>query len=118
MALKDWLRGRVKFGLYRSKEWPKVRNEHLLKNPQCAACGSFKSLEVHHIEPFHERPDLELNPDNLITLCEKRLFGVNCHLFFGHLGNWKLKNRRVRTLVSAFKNSLQASGINLDTTEK
>ena len=60
--------------------WSKVRAEHLKKYPKCAACGTEKGLEVHHIKPFHEFPELELEPTNLITLCNK-----SCHLYFGHL---------------------------------
>jgi hypothetical protein len=47
---------------------------------------------VHHRLPFHERPDLELSPDNLMTLCEAGKYGINCHLLVGHLGNWRRWN--------------------------
>jgi hypothetical protein len=40
--------------------------------------------------PFHIRPNLELDPSNLITLCRGH------HLYVGHNGNWKLWNPRVR----------------------
>jgi len=70
----------------RSAHWPKTRAEHLAKNPTCAACGTDQKLTVHHIKPFHINPELELDPNNLITLCE----GVmNCHLRMGHLGNFR-----------------------------
>lgn len=71
----------------RAVGWPKVRAEHLKKNPVCAACGSEKGLEVHHIKPFHQFPELELDPENLITLCNK-----SCHLYFGHLKYFKSWN--------------------------
>jgi len=49
-------------------------------------------VEVHHILPFHIHPEKELDPSNLITLCEKKDNGVNCHLLFGHLGSFKSLN--------------------------
>jgi hypothetical protein len=54
-----------------------------------------KKLEVHHIKPFHLHPELELEPKNLITLCENKSDGVNCHLLFGHLGSFRSFNVRV-----------------------
>jgi len=70
----------------RSSQWRKVRNLHLLENPVCAICGSPENLTVHHIRSFSENPELELCPDNLITLCENR--NLNCHFVFGHHMRW------------------------------
>ena len=78
----------------RSKMWKKVREEHLRKNPECAVCGRKENLVPHHVVPVHEDPSLELDPENLITLCEGPAF--NCHLFFGHLRNWSSSNPTVR----------------------
>ena len=74
----------------RSPEWPRVRAEHLKENPVCVACGGTESPEVHHIQPFHEYPELELEPTNLVTLCEKD--GHDCHFRFGHNLNWRNTN--------------------------
>lgn len=74
----------------RAVGWSKVRAEHLKNNPICAACGSDTGLEVHHIKPFHEFPELELDPNNLITLCNK-----SCHLYFGHLKYFQSWNPNV-----------------------
>jgi len=74
----------------RSYKWSKVRKNHLKKQPTCAACGGSKKLEVHHITPVHVNPELELEPDNLITLCADP-----CHIMFGHLKNWKSWNSDV-----------------------
>jgi 5-methylcytosine-specific restriction endonuclease McrA len=82
-------------GSKRSGKWPKVRAEHLKNNPTCAVCGGNKHLEVHHKKPFHLNRDLELDPSNLITLCENQNDGVNCHLLFGHLGSFKSFNENV-----------------------
>ena len=76
----------------RSSKWSAVRKEHLKKQPCCAACGKTSKLEVHHIRPVHKFPELELDPDNLITLCADP-----CHIIFGHLKNWKSWNLEVAT---------------------
>lgn len=73
----------------RSPHWRVVRHQHLASQPACAACGGTTNLEVHHIQPFHLRPDLELQFDNLITLCESKKGGLNCHLALGHMGNYR-----------------------------
>lgn len=39
---------------------------------------------------MHVNPDKELDPDNLITLCDNP-----CHFVFGHLLNYKSWNRDV-----------------------
>ena len=88
----DVARGKIPADARRSGEWPKARSAHLADYPACAVCGERQKLEVHHIRPFHLHPDLELDPANFITLCEDDDDGVNCHLFFGHLGNFKSFN--------------------------
>jgi 5-methylcytosine-specific restriction protein A len=76
----------------RSPKWPSCRKRHLLTQPSCQACGNTKNVSVHHILPFHLRPDLELDPSNLLSLCED---GPNCHLTWGHLLDWKQYNPQV-----------------------
>jgi hypothetical protein len=66
----------------------------------CSVCDGKKKLEVHHKMPFHLHPALELDPGNLITLCENKADGVNCHLLFGHLGNFKSYNPQVNVDAS------------------
>lgn len=75
---------------YRSPKWTNLRKKHLEKNNVCAACGRDKKLEVHHIEPVHINPDRELDPTNLVTLCDNP-----CHFVFGHLMNYKSWNQEV-----------------------
>ena len=79
----------------RSSRWPTVRKKHVLKYNRCAACGGTTKLEVHHIKPFHLFPELELDPSNLLTLCDENKGGHSCHLLFGHLGNFKSYNTTV-----------------------
>lgn len=78
----------------RSPKWRSVRAEHLSMNKCCEACESTEKLEVHHIIPFNVDPDRELNPSNLITLCNY------CHLVLGHLRDYKIYNQFVG--LSAF----------------
>lgn len=59
-------------------------------------CGGTETLEVHHIQPFHINPALELDPENLITLCESGKNGIVCHRAFGHLGNYQSVNTEVK----------------------
>lgn len=94
--LIDAAQGKHPITAKRSGEWPRVRKEHLALHPVCEMCGGSEKLEVHHIRPFHLHPDLELSPDNLITLCEADRDGANCHLLFGHLGNFKSFNINVK----------------------
>jgi 5-methylcytosine-specific restriction endonuclease McrA len=77
----------------RSPGWKSVRREHLLANPRCIVCGSTRGVVPHHVVPFHVAPDRELDPSNLVTLCESPTF--NCHLFFGHLKRWDRHNPNV-----------------------
>lgn len=81
-----WLRRTVDdYG--RAGAWPRVRREHLEREPACAACGRSKDLEVHHIKPYHEHPERELDPTNLVTLCADP-----CHLVFGHLLDFRRRS--------------------------
>lgn len=87
---------------FRSPKWSNVRKQHLEKNPQCAACGKDKKLEVHHKVPVHINPDGELDPSNLITLCADP-----CHIVFGHLLDWKSWNIDVEIHSSVYLNCVK-----------
>ena len=78
-------------GKERSPEWSKVRDAHLLKEPTCQVCGGKTKLNVHHIRPFHLHPELELDPTNLITLCNGSKGTIACHIRLGHFDNFKDK---------------------------
>ena len=88
-------------GHERSSEWSRVAKEHRLREPACMACGyKGKKLQVHHIKPFHLHPQLELDPHNLITLCEAK--GREHHLLLGHLGAWESYNEHIHDDVKRF----------------
>lgn len=86
----------------RSKDWAKVRLEHLKTQPYCMACGTKSNLEVHHIIPVHVDPTKELDTNNLITLCDKY-----CHFIFGHLMNYKSWNPNVQSDCSVYLNKIE-----------
>lgn len=73
----------------RSPQWPGVRKRHLELFPACSGCGRLKQVQVHHVEPFHLKPELELDQNNLITLCPI------CHLSLGHLFSFRSWNADV-----------------------
>lgn len=84
-------------GTPRSPRWTKVRNEVIEERGFCACCKSKKNLNVHHKKPFHLFPELELEKNNLIVLC------ATCHLFLGHLKNFKSWNPDVDKDVEMFR---------------
>lgn len=88
-------------GESRSPKWPAVRAKFIKSHPVCEACGSKDELNVHHCKSFHEFPELELDPTNLITLCREHHFSV------GHLGNWKKTNALVREDAAILRNAVK-----------
>ena len=90
----------------RSGAWRRIRNEHLEKHGFCAICGSDENLTVHHIQSFSEHPELELCPDNLITLCENK--NLNCHFVFGHKMRWTNLNRELPETIRYMHSFLEA----------
>lgn len=104
--LTDVVTGKSKLAERRSSGWSTVRKAFLKENPCCAMCGGTKKLEVHHIVPFNVDPSKELEHSNLLTLCEAKKFGVSCHLFFGHLGNFRRSNDEVRKDCELWNNRL------------
>lgn len=90
----------------RSGKWRKVRKAHLKKYPRCAVCGSTKKIEVHHQIPFSIDPELELDELNLITLCENKRYGLNCHLLIGHLGSYRRFNPTVEVDAVTWKRKI------------
>lgn len=105
--IKEALQGKVPLGIQRSSRWRKVREVHLKNNPKCELCEGAKKLRVHHIKPFHTHPELELEPTNLITLCECLSYGINCHLLVGHLGNFRKVNHNSVADIAVWNSKLK-----------
>jgi 5-methylcytosine-specific restriction enzyme A len=92
----------ARLGIRRSPEWHKVEHLYLLDHSRCVCCEEHEAsapVQVHHIFPFHYaialgRPDLELDPRNLITLCESEngTEAQNHHLLIGHLDDFQSSN--------------------------
>jgi hypothetical protein len=92
----------------RSPHWASVRGHHLENNPACVACGRTERLQVHHIRPFHVFPELELDPANLMTLCEMFVndgddTNDNHHLHLGHGGDFRNTNEKVLDDVNDYR---------------
>jgi len=96
----------ARHGIRRSAAWPHAEKLHLQVQPKCVCCSPemrpHAGVQVHHIFPFHccialGRPDLELDPRNLVTLCEDEAGrpGENHHLLVGHLDSFQSSNLNV-----------------------
>lgn len=98
-----WLARRAEqlFGAGRAGAWPRVRREHLVREPVCQACGTDKDLEVHHIRPLAAGGS-ELDDQNLITLCGGER---NCHWSIGHAYNWHCYRPDVRAVCKKIRDS-------------
>lgn len=92
----------------RSGKWPAFENLLIAERKACRACGNMnvKELTGHHVEPFHLAPNRELDPTNVEILCSNGP-GVHCHRFFGHCGNWRIANMRVREDADAARAMLR-----------
>jgi len=88
----------------RSPKWAYFRTKLLVKHRAagkgCEACGSKVGLQLHHIVPFNVNPKRELDPTNIIVLCEF-VGGLECHELLGHGDNWKRYNPRIREDAAA-----------------
>jgi hypothetical protein len=90
-----------------SDQWPALKKRHLIRRPKCEVCGATRNRTVHHIKPIHLFPELELEPENLITLCEGGKRGANHHLFVGHLMDYMSYNANVLTDVAIWNERIQ-----------
>ena len=90
----------------RSPQWPSVRSAHLRMYPRCEACVAGDDLEVHHLDPVSWRPDKELDPENLMTLCRR------CHLLIGHLDDWKSFNPNAEEDAVAWREKIKERPVN------
>lgn len=62
----------------RGPRWRALRLETLRRDGfKCRGCGARGRLEIDHIEPVRDRPDLSFEPGNLQSLCPC------CHTGFG-----------------------------------
>ena len=99
----------------RSPHWPAVEQAFRKVHPQCVAClVPNTSVQIHHQFPFHYcialgRPDLELDPRNLITLCEgPDPTSPAHHELIGHLADWASANLDVASDAYVFRGMSEA----------
>ena len=104
--IQDRITGKAPKGAKRSSQWRKVR-DGFLRGKRCVVCDGKTSLVAHHEIPFHLAPDMELDPGNLMPLCERKRFGINCHLLIGHLGNFRRINMSARADAAYWRVRLQ-----------
>lgn len=53
-------------------DWQRMRAKYLYAFPQCSTPGCYaKATELHHVKRVTDRPDLRLDPRNLIALCRR-----------------------------------------------
>ncbi len=55
------------------KRWLELKSKILYEKKQCEICSSKNLLHVHHILPRSSNPELTMDLENLMVLCE------NCH---------------------------------------
>ena len=95
----------------RSSKWPALLKLTIDAHPYCAVCGNKnkKSLIAHHITPVWVDSSKELDPGNLIVLCENsdKLPGFNCHLTMGRMGNYRLWNPRIHEVVEQISKQMK-----------
>ena len=87
-------------GTPRSSQWKKVRNDFLARFPDCEACGVEAEI-VHHILPYHLKPELELDESNFITLCDE------CHLVLAHLKSFKRFDPDIKEVARLFRKKVK-----------
>jgi 5-methylcytosine-specific restriction enzyme A len=116
----------ARHGIARSSHWPAVEKAFRASSPFCACCAKQDPktpVQVHHKFPFHYaialgRPDLELDPRNLITLCEteKGKPGENHHLLVGHADDFQSSNLTVEEDALKTFHGMTAIAIRADKT--
>ena len=103
--IADRIEGKI-VGGDRSPLWRGFRDD-FLRDAVCVVCGCRKKLVAHHRIPFRIAPDLELDPANVLPLCEAGRYGLNCHLLIGHLGAWQRVNVNVDADVAYWATRLR-----------
>ena len=86
---------------YSLSKWRKLRKYKIDANPICELCGQYGIINpaaiVDHIISRDVAPELELELDNLQSLCEDYSGGSNCH------AKKTAQTRNVKTIVDYYK---------------
>ena len=90
-------------GVARSHKWPAFRKANI--KDHCEVCGKkgtlLKSLELHHIEPYHKNPAKELDPTNVITGCRR------CHQLIYHLDSFYSWNKDAKENAQVWRTKIE-----------
>jgi len=91
-------------GVARSGRWFAFRKQHIKK--ECEACGKkgtfLNPLELHHVKSFSQFPELECDPENVMTGCRR------CHQLIFHLDNFRSINENARADARALLQRIKA----------
>lgn len=75
-------------------KWRKAKRKFYKKNEKkCAVCSGRKSVQLHHKKPRHLFPELALDENNFLPLCNRK--GVSCHFLIGHMGSYHTYNANI-----------------------
>ena len=89
---------------YKSKKW-KTKRQSILRRDEylCRECKRYgkttPATTVHHILPLEQRPDLKLNSQNLISLCNE------CHNQMHDRNTNELTEKGKQWVERVFKNT-------------
>ena len=93
-------------GASRSPKWGEYKKNFAKTNPKlCAICGN-KKVQLHHIQSFATRPDLEMVESNTVWMCEG-LGTANHHLETAHLGSFLSLNENLPEDIKIWHNKVQ-----------
>jgi len=110
-ANPNWQGGKVKF-LYIKNNPPGIGTKKDLEfrrkvrnfDGKCVLCGNISKLEMHHIEPWVERPELRFDAKNCVTLCK------SCHARVGnahHKEEYKPVLQAYRNMFPVFEEEIK-----------
>ena len=107
-------------GAKRSAAWPAFEKKLINAHPYCSNCGIptytmpgttlarlkaklFTRLTGHHTIPFSVDPSKELDPDNILILCDGIFIRKDkCHFQVGHNGrSWNEYNMSAPLMAAA-----------------
>jgi hypothetical protein len=97
---KDFLITQTGFRKRAASYWSAdFRREPILKkyNYQCAKCGAKDNLEIDHIKPISQYPELAFDPDNVQILCHK------CHAEKSVEENAQIKTTAKYNIINSIK---------------
>jgi len=60
-----------KLKLYHTAAWKKLRAWKLAQDPVCEKCKRVPARVVHYLKQAREWPELQLEPSNLMSLCDQ-----------------------------------------------